>query len=63
MRKCMRCDVEMLDDYTLKGTKSELYIQKSGICGLTLNTVKIAVCPKCGQVELFVDPEKIQSNF
>ena len=63
MRKCSSCDVEMLDDYVLKGTKSELYIQKNGICGLTLNTLSIAVCPTCGKVELYTDPKKLQTNF
>jgi len=53
----------MLEDYKLKGTKSDLYIQKQGICGITLNTISIAVCPKCGKVEMFVDPNKIQKNF
>ncbi len=63
MRKCSTCDVEMLEYYELKGTKSDLYIQKQGICGITLNTISISVCPKCGKVEMFVDPNKIQKNF
>lgn len=63
MRKCSNCNIEMIEDYSLKGTKSDLYIQKVGICGLTLNTINIAVCPKCGKVEMFVDPKKLQKNF
>jgi len=63
MKKCSTCEVEMIEDYSLKGTKSELYIQRVGICGLTLNTISIAVCPECGKVEMFVDPKKLQKNF
>lgn len=63
MRKCSSCNIEMLDGYSLKGTKSDLYIQKQGICGITLNTVNIAVCPQCGKVEMYVDPKKIDKTF
>ncbi|MCH3916800.1 MAG: hypothetical protein LKE40_04930 [Spirochaetia bacterium] len=63
-RLCTRCGTELVEGYELKGQdKNSLFIQKEGICGLSLNYVKAAVCPQCGKVEIYVDPEKLESNF
>ena len=63
-RKCSRCNVQLVEDYTIVGgDKKSLTLSKEGICGLSLNHVKVAVCPKCGKIELYVEPESLDSNF
>lgn len=61
MRRCIRCDGEMLEDLAVKDSRFwELRISMSGLKGLMpLNQfgemkVKAAACPECGYVELYL---------
>lgn len=58
MRKCIRCKSEMIEDYYLK--------VKGGNYGITIATskkifadrigeLKVAICPKCGEVSTYID--------
>ena len=68
MRKCIRCDVEMLEDYDVKveGGAYGLKITKPGIFKDNLGKVHASVCPECGYLEFYLeDTAKIkkQTNF
>lgn len=61
MRKCLRCDEVMIEEYMLKienltAQASVLLGKGEGIfSSMTLGKVKAAVCPKCGEVSIFFD--------
>lgn len=65
MRKCLRCDEIMIEDYMLKtenltATASVVLGKGSGIFSETKGKIKAAVCPKCGEISIFFDKiEKI----
>ena len=50
MRKCIRCEIEMKEDYDVKveGGAYGLKITKPGIFKDNLGKVHAAVCPECG---------------
>ncbi len=63
MRKCLRCQEEMVEDLDIKveGGAYGLKITKPGIFKDNLGKVKCAVCPKCGYTETYLqDPSKIK---
>ena len=53
MRKCIRCEREMRENYDVKveGGAYGLKITKQGIFKDNLGKVHIAVCPECGYLE------------
>ena len=53
MRKCIRCEFEMRENYDVKveGGAYGLKITKQGIFKDNLGKVHVAVCPKCGYLE------------
>lgn len=53
MRKCLRCDKEMKENYDVKveGAAYGLKITKPGIFKDNLGKVHAAVCPECGYLE------------
>ena len=55
MRKCIRCGAEMQEDFAFTGGGGNVIRKK----GLSLKAVypKAAVCPKCGEVSIYVDEE------
>lgn len=57
MRKCIRCEVEMTENFDVKveGAAYGLQITKPGIFKKNLGKVHAAICPKCGYVELYVE--------
>lgn len=57
MRKCIRCDVEMLEDYDVKveGGVYGLKITKPGIFKDNLGKVHASVCPECGYLEFYLE--------
>ena len=57
MRKCIRCESEMKDDYDVKTANAtiELEITKPGISKASLGHVHVAACPKCGYLEFYLD--------
>lgn len=65
MRKCIRCDIEMLEDFDVKveGGAYGLKITKPGTFKKNLGKVYSAVCPKCGYIECYLkDTTKIKKS-
>lgn len=57
MRKCIRCENELIEDYDVKveGATYGLKITKPGIFKGNLGKVHAAVCPECGYIEFYLD--------
>lgn len=63
MRKCIHCDVEMVQDLSVMASSGGygLDVREKGIFKGSLGKLKCAVCPQCGYTELYVeDTEKIR---
>lgn len=62
MRKCHRCNTEMIEEYGLKissinaGVASVMLSKGQGVFTSELGN---AVCPKCGEVSLYTENKKI----
>ena len=56
MRKCIRCNVEMIEDLDVKveGGAYGLKVTQQGILKENLGKFKCAVCPECGYVETYI---------
>lgn len=61
MRKCLRCDEIMVEGYMLKTeniTSTASLVLGKGNSLLSSDTkgkIKVAVCPKCGEISIFFD--------
>ncbi|MFI3330069.1 MAG: nucleic acid-binding protein [bacterium] len=62
MRQCIRCNEEMIENCDLRaGSNDKITLTKSTkiffpeVAGF----IKVAVCPKCGEISLYIDPDKI----
>lgn len=63
MRKCIKCDVEMVEELDIKveGAAYGLKVTKQGIFKDNLGKLECAVCPKCGYTEIYIkDTSKIK---
>lgn len=63
MRKCIRCNVEMIEDLDVKveGGAYGLKVTEQGIFKENLGKFKCAVCLECGYTETYIqDPSKIK---
>lgn len=67
MRKCIRCDIEMLEGLEIKEPMhcSMLKVTRPETLGVmpkdNFGYIKAAVCPKCGYVEIYLSHlDKIQ---
>ncbi|MCR8747111.1 hypothetical protein [Romboutsia lituseburensis] len=66
MRKCLRCDEVMVEDYMLKTENFTAYAsvvlgKGSGVFSDTKGKVKASVCPNCGEISIFFDKlEKVK---
>lgn len=64
MRKCIRCQSEMMENVDIRTVAygDQLKIirpETSGILKKSFENIKIAVCPVCGEVSMYIDnPEK-----
>ena len=56
MRKCIRCNCEMKEEYGLK--ISVILSKGQGTFSKDLGKIKAAVCPYCGEVSLYIDDLK-----
>lgn len=56
MRKCIRCNMEMAENFDVKveGGLYGLKITKQGIFKDNLGKVHCAVCPACGYLEFYL---------
>lgn len=58
MRKCTRCDTIMNEQFNLmiSGKDYGLVISKgSSLFSKKISTPKIAICPNCGEISLYID--------
>ena len=56
MRKCLRCNTEMVENLCVM--TSDAYgvdVREKGIFKGSLGKLKCAVCPECGCVETYID--------
>jgi hypothetical protein len=71
MKKCVDCNVEMIEGYGIRPgkhgrghTDEFLYLVKDGSehFGIKINQswIKCRVCPNCGKIELYIEPEKLK---
>ena len=66
MRKCIRCNIEMIEDLDVKveGGAYGVKVTQQGIQGIfkeNLGKLKCAVCPECGYTETYIqDTSKIK---
>ena len=60
MRKCLRCENEMLEDLFPIVTNGAygIDVRKKGIFRMSLGKLKCAVCPECGYTETYVNDTK-----
>ncbi|MGM9972784.1 MAG: nucleic acid-binding protein [Clostridiaceae bacterium] len=65
MRKCIRCNAEMIEDFDVKveGGAYGLKVTNQGIFKDNLGKVTCAICPDCGYMELYLkDVSKIKQK-
>lgn len=57
MRKCLRCNSDMKEDYDVKveGAAYGLKITKPGIFKENLGKVHVVVCSNCGYLEFYLE--------
>lgn len=60
MRKCIRCNTRMLENYSLQISNLTamgriLLVKGTSILGNELGKVKVAVCPNCGEISIYFD--------
>jgi len=56
MRKCLRCETEMIENLELMVSNGSygLDVRQKGLFKPTLGKIKCAVCPKCGYTETYL---------
>ena len=61
MRKCVRCECDMVANYDVKveGGAYGLKITKPGLFKSSLGKIRVAVCPKCGYLEFYLEDTSI----
>lgn len=61
MRKCLRCEETMIEDYMLKTenltAQASVLLAKGGglLSSHTKGKVKAAVCPQCGEISIYFE--------
>lgn len=63
MRKCLRCNTEMVGnlDFKVDGAAYGIKVTQQGIFKDNLGKIKCAICPECGYVETYLnDTSKIK---
>lgn len=55
MRKCLRCEEEMVENLTVKAGGYSVIITQHGFLKDSLGKIKCAVCPKCGYAENYIE--------
>lgn len=61
MRKCMRCNEEMIEslEYKVDGSSYGIKLSMLGIFGRRIKKPKVAFCPICGTLESYIEePQK-----
>ena len=63
MRKCLRCDTEMVEDLSVMVTNGGygVDVREKGMFKVSLGKLKCAVCPECGYAEPYLeDTERLK---
>lgn len=58
MRKCLRCDTEMIENCSIKieGAGYGIKIAEGeGVFAHRIAKPKVAICPKCGEVSMYIE--------
>ena len=57
MRKCLRCQAEMVEDLNVMVSNGAygVDVREKGMFKGSLGKVKCAVCPACGYLETYID--------
>ena len=57
MRKCLRCETEMVEDLAFMVTNGAygIDIREKGMFKPTIEKIKCAVCPECGYTETYIE--------
>ena len=58
MRKCYRCNIKMVEGFDLKVEGGAYGIKISdgtGIFAKRIEKPKVAICPKCGEISLYIE--------
>ena len=57
MRKCLRCETEMVENLTVMVSNGGygVDVREKGMFKGSLGKIKCAVCPQCGYVETYID--------
>lgn len=67
MRKCIRCGSEMIENCAIKVEASVYSIvlasDENKVFGGRLGIPKVAICPECGEVSIYLDDvEKLKKR-
>jgi len=63
MRKCLRCETEMVEDLSVMVSNGGygIDVREKGMFKSAIEKIKCAVCPECGYTETYIDnPDKIK---
>ncbi len=58
MRKCYRCNIKMAEGFDLKVEGGAYGIKISdgkGVFAKRIEKPKVAICPKCGEISLYIE--------
>lgn len=58
MRICKQCQVDMVGGFDVKvegGAYGIIISEGTGVFSKRLGKPKVAICPKCGEISLYVD--------
>lgn len=65
-RRCLRCNVEMIEDFDVKveGAGYGIKITQQGLFKDNLGKVQCAICPECGYMETYIeDTNKVKKTL
>lgn len=65
-RRCLRCNVEMIENFDIKveGAGYGIKITKQGLFKDNLGKVYCAICPECGYMETYIeDTSKVKKTL
>lgn len=63
MRKCLRCEAEMIENLSMMAYDSGfgLDVREKGLFKGSLGKIRCAVCPECGYTETYIeDTQKLK---
>ena len=58
MRKCCRCQSDMVDGFDIKvqgGGYGITIASSTGILAKRIEKPKVAICPQCGEISLYIE--------